>query len=211
MVLIIIAIVYFNRKSLVDILERVSGLKMMGVEVQLNAKEQLSKAVGLETRIKTTVSGDKKKIKITEDDERRAIKRAAHMIDVLKGRTVLWVDDLPDNNLHEVQTLKELGLQVVQLVTNQAATDRLRSGDLRAHVVISDISRPDGQPNGLALLDEFADHDIDIPIIYYITRIDEGEPLPAANDGTTAFGLTNRPDELVHLVLDVLERRWPLS
>ena len=40
-----------------------------------------------------------------------------------------------------------------------------------------------------------------VPLIFYVSERDEEQPLPVG-----AFGLTNRPDTLVHLVIDALER-----
>ena len=40
-----------------------------------------------------------------------------------------------------------------------------------------------------------------MPLIFYVSVRDEEKPLPVG-----AFGLTNRPDVLVHLVIDALER-----
>lgn len=40
------------------------------------------------------------------------------------------------------------------------------------------------------------------PIIYYVGSADPSRPVPVG-----AFGLTARPDELLHLVMDALERR----
>jgi hypothetical protein len=39
-------------------------------------------------------------------------------------------------------------------------------------------------------------------VIFYVGEFDPGRGLPPF-----AFGLTNRPDELLHLILDVLARR----
>jgi hypothetical protein len=39
-------------------------------------------------------------------------------------------------------------------------------------------------------------------VIFYVSVINQDKPLPPG-----AFGLTNRPDELLHLVIDALERR----
>ena len=210
-----IVTLWFNRNRLSAVLDRVSGFKAMGVEVQLAATfESLNKAVsslGDDVRIRTTVSGEEKGVQITEDDELRVIKRAENAIDVLRDRSVLWVDDLPQNNVHEVFTLELLGLKVIQVTDNSNAISMLRGSGQRIYVVISDIGRPDGEPSGIDLLESLANHSVDIPLIYYITNVDERKPLPAASNGARAFGLTNRPDELVHLLLDVLERRWPLS
>jgi hypothetical protein len=38
-------------------------------------------------------------------------------------------------------------------------------------------------------------------IIYYAGYVDEARPVPIG-----AFGITDRPDEVLHLILDVLER-----
>lgn len=211
-VTVIIAL-WLNRNRLGAILDRVSGFKAMGVEVQMDAVKSLSKAVSSlsdDLRVKTTVSGEVKKIRVTEDDERRVIKRADHAIDALKNRSVIWVDDSPQNNVYEVHLLELLGLKVIQVTSNTDAISMLKDSGQRTHVVISDIHRPVGEPSGIDLLESFATHSVDIPLIYYITKVDERKPWPASSNGTKAFGLTNRPDELLHLLLDVLERRWPL-
>lgn len=41
-------------------------------------------------------------------------------------------------------------------------------------------------------------------IIFYVTKMQPEMPIPAG-----AFGITNRPDELLHLVIDALERQGP--
>ena len=42
----------------------------------------------------------------------------------------------------------------------------------------------------------------DTPVIFYVGEVDERRGPPPGS-----AGITNRPDELLHLVLDVLERR----
>lgn len=210
----VIVTLWFNRNRLGAILDRVSGFKAMGVEVQMDVAKSLSKAVSSlsdNLRIKTTVSGEVKNIRVTEDDERRALKRAEHVIDTLKDRSVLWVDDSPQNNVYEVHFFELLGLKVIQVTNNTDAISMLKYSGERIYSVFSDILRPIGEPSGIDLLESFAKNNINIPLIYYITKVDERKPWPAASNGAKAFGLTNRPDELVHLLLDVLERRWPLS
>ena len=114
--------------------------------------------------------------------------------------------------MYEVHALELLGLKVIQVTNNGDAISMIKSSSQRIHVAISDIGRPDGEPSGLELLDSFAENSLDIPLIYYVTIVNKDRPWPAtSNRETKAFGLTNRPDELVHLLLDVLERRWPLS
>jgi hypothetical protein len=52
------------------------------------------------------------------------------------------------------------------------------------------------------MLEEFQRQKIHCLVIFYV-----GEPDPKKGTPVYAFGLTNRPDELVHLVLDILERK----
>ena len=69
-------------------------------------------------------------------------------------------------------------------------------------LILSDIARPTGEPTGLDFLEQYRGHGWSPPLIFYISVVDEDQPVPLG-----AFGLTNRPDELVHLVIDALERQ----
>ena len=51
------------------------------------------------------------------------------------------------------------------------------------------------------LLEELVIKEKDIPLIYYIGEYDKGRGVPAH-----AFGITDAPDQLIHLVCDALER-----
>jgi len=54
---------------------------------------------------------------------------------------------------------------------------------------------------GLKFLQDYAKHKKRVPVIFYIGHPDPTKPVPLH-----AFGITHRPDELLHLILDVLER-----
>jgi len=195
--------VVWNWRSLGRIAERVSGVEAFGLKLELSdAKKELGKAVMQEGRVRATVS---KEIRITEDDERRAIKRAAAVPDALKDRTLLWIDDMPENNIHERAMFKDFGLTVCYVQTNARAVERIEKEGRKYDVILSDIKRPNSEPDGLALLPDLAQRKIETPVIYYVTDFDLNRSVPAG-----AFGLTNRPDELVHLVIDALERVRPL-
>ncbi len=68
-------------------------------------------------------------------------------------------------------------------------------------VIISDIARGDRNDAGLAFIPTIREHDISVPIIFYIRNLAPNLGTPAS-----AHGLTNRPDELVVFLLDALER-----
>ena len=51
-------------------------------------------------------------------------------------------------------------------------------------------------------MDKFRAFDKKTPLIFYIGVVDPDKDKPAQ-----AFGITKRPDELLHLTLDALERK----
>jgi len=69
-------------------------------------------------------------------------------------------------------------------------------------VIISDMARTDEDDAGLRFLIKFRKVDETTPVIFYIGTYD-----PKLGKPIGAFGITNRPDELLHLVLDALERK----
>lgn len=211
--LVIVALVW-NRHRLAELFDRMTRLRIGEVQIDLQAFDDIRKAVDelpASTRITKTVSGAEERIVITEDDEKRAIKRASSVRPAIEGRRILWVDDLPGNNTNEMRALKQFGLQIVQAGSTAEAIEILRRDNPPVHLVLSDIYRGADSPPGTDILDRMMDEGLDIPVVFYVTVLDLTLPLPYAPGGPRAFGLTNRPDELVHLVLDALERRWPLS
>lgn len=69
-------------------------------------------------------------------------------------------------------------------------------------VVISDIARTEGPDAGLKLLERMYREGVHRWTIFYVRDLKPGVP-------PGAFGITNRPDHLLHLVMDALEReRW---
>ena len=193
----------FKRRETLGFLQNIRSVKAMGFEVEIAAEKELTKAIkgdfGSDYRIRKTVTGKIKRI--TEEDEKRVIQRAVDLEKALRDRRLLWVDDNLKNNLHEHSVFNKLGVEVTQVLTNEDALEMLQRQDLTFHVVVSDIKRPGDDKAGLNLLLLLQDHEISLPVIYYITEIKEGAPLPLG-----AFGLTNQPDELIHLVCDALER-----
>jgi hypothetical protein len=63
------------------------------------------------------------------------------------------------------------------------------------------MERTGKQDAGLEFLRLLRDQGISTPLIFYIREVDEARGTPVG-----AFAITDRPDELLHLVLDVLER-----
>ena len=139
-------------------------------------------------------------VAVEATDKAQVSRRIRRNRDLLQGSRVLWFDDRPDTLANEVRLLQQLGVEVEMVVALGDALGHLKMGSF--DLLVSDIARPDGQSNGLATLQTLHDHYPDIPAIFYIGNFNVQDGVPAG-----AFGITNRPDELLHLLLDVLERR----
>jgi hypothetical protein len=121
-----------------------------------------------------------------------ALERARRSESVLRGARILWVDDRPEQIIAESRMLQSLGPVVTLVGTNDDARRELAEGGL--DVVISSLDRARGE-SGLALARQTGF----VPLIYYVNEHSLGTP-------AGAFGLTDQVDELLHLVLDALER-----
>jgi eukaryotic-like serine/threonine-protein kinase len=129
-----------------------------------------------------------------------ALRRAELARSAVSGATILWVDDNPDANRAEIILLEALGARVSTARTTADALRQASSGGW--DVVVSDIYRPGMPGEGLRMLDSLKVRDLEIPVIYYVFNAGPHQDRPLGS-----FGITTRPDELVHLILDVLERR----
>jgi CheY-like chemotaxis protein len=112
------------------------------------------------------------------------------------------VDDHPENNAVERKMLRQMGIFVEPVTTNADGLAALADPDDHFDLVLSDIGRDDGSPDGLALLDAVRRMSDPPPVILYIGRVDPSRTQPPG-----AFGITDRPDILLNLVMDALDRR----
>jgi len=129
-----------------------------------------------------------------------AIRRARLVAQVLEGARVLWVDDNPASVEHESQALSSFGVSSEFAESTEGALAALRRS--RFDVVVSDIAREGIFDEGLRLPNLMADRSDRPAIVFYVSALDRSRGIPAG-----AFGITKRPDELIHLILDVLERQ----
>jgi hypothetical protein len=142
--------------------------------------------------------------------------RAERINDYLRGAIVLWVDDKdPSQNVAERRALEAFGIHFDLAPSSEEAFKWLD----RAHydAVISNIAREGEVSNhepcfeqpipagaGCAMAREMHNRygDKMPPLIFYSWRFPQNVGTPAY-----ALGLTNRVDDLFHLVFDALERR----
>jgi CheY-like chemotaxis protein len=116
--------------------------------------------------------------------------------------TVLWVDDNPDNNLHERAALEAVGIRFVLAKSTDEALDKIKNQPFNA--IISDMGRPPDSRAGYTLLDKLRASGNHTPFIVYAgSRAPEHIAEVKRRGG---IGCTNRPNELFEMVLSALGR-----
>jgi hypothetical protein len=188
--LALIIFLYFKDTLRENILPYMGSIKGFGVEVTI-AREQMDRSF--------------KKWNIQADDKDRdlVLARAKRIASLLNGAKVLWLDDEPGKLIDERLLFGQLGMSVdfFDKFSEELMTKLTKNP---YNLVISDMKylNPDGIKVKNSLLDEMVKRKIDIPLIYYVGNYDRERGVPA-----NAFGMTDRPDQLLHLVFDVIERK----
>ncbi len=125
----------------------------------------------------------------------RVVRRAAKA-------TVLWVDDRPDNNRHERQSLEALGVTFVLSTSTEDALAKLQNH--RFNAIISDMGRPPDPRAGYTLLEQLRASGDRTPFIIYAGSNAPEHKAEARQRG--AMGSTNRAAELFEYVISALNR-----
>jgi len=120
----------------------------------------------------------------------------------LPRATIVWVDDKPLNNVFERQAFASAGIFCDSYTSNDEALTAL---DLMKYdLVISDIGRKGRTETGWDLLVQVKERHADIPFIFYTMGITEDVQSEAIAKG--AAGITERPDDLAQLVLNLISK-----
>lgn len=130
-----------------------------------------------------------------EQVDRRTLQRAS-------GAWALWVDDRPDNNVYERQSLEALGVRFVLATSTDDALDKISKQHF--DVVISDMGRPPDPRAGYTLLDRLRSAGNRTPFVIYARSSAPEHKAEAQRRG--ALGCTNRASELFGYVLAALNR-----
>lgn len=177
------------------VVNRVGSVSALGFRVDLKPPD-IDAAVATRSAAVRPVSGGASPLPTAQEISDRATRLAPH----IAGRTILWVDDNPAGNRVERRLLSGLGVVVDIALSNDEAKHVLADPRGGVDLVISDIRR-EGQESGLdlvPLLKSAPDHP---RLIFYILDLDPSLATPPG-----AFGITNRPDVLLDLVMDALDR-----
>lgn len=119
-------------------------------------------------------------------------------------RTVLWVDDKPDNNRREREAMASFGIDFVLALSTEEALQRLATR--RFDLVISDQWRVDDPRAGFTLLSLMRVQRGDrTPFVLYTSECSAAETMEARSLG--ALACTTRISELMQSALLALETR----
>ena len=83
--------------------------------------------------------------------------------------------------------------------TTKDALEQLHRGTF--DLILSDVHREGDSDTGTHALPYLKKIAPDVPVVFYVRQLNEGEKTPQG-----ATGITDQPDELLHLVLDQVER-----
>jgi|APTNR8051073442_1049403.scaffolds.fasta_scaffold00076_85 CheY-like chemotaxis protein len=194
--LIVAAIVvgFFYNPIRNQLLPLVTGLKIGGIECSF-VREGIQAAVALAQKHKNW------QVQVSDEEAALVMERASRNLGRLQRAQILWVDDNPENNFNEIKMLHQLRSDVETAKSTEEGL-KLIAEKKTFDIVLSDLKRGDDATAGLTMLAKLRESHPTLPVVFYVGEFDAGRGVPPF-----AFGLTNRPDELLHLILDILARR----
>jgi hypothetical protein len=141
-----------------------------------------------------------KELTISVEDQQRAMARPQRCANLLWDLLVLWVENKPGKNRLDRGRHWEFSMTFAMLRSNDLALSTLAEGVEVYRPIISDSKRTPGIAHGLDLLNNFGRRGR-LPDVPQNARVDPDMPVTCG-----AFGLIDRPDGLLHIIIDVLER-----
>lgn len=180
--ILVIIIAMIGPKRLASAFLNARKLRFGGFEVDLKA--DISEAVHA------------KGVDVSSHLEGQVARRAQRSTGLTVGARMLWIDENLENNTIEIQLFKRLGFNIDLATSDADATKRL--AEHVYDVVLSSWTRLGDGDAGRNFIPTVRAAMLNPPIIFYVGKVRE---VPV-----DAFGLTVRPDELLNLVFDALER-----
>ena len=198
---VLLYVVIKLRNTLPAIVARLTDVEAFGLKLSLSSGQAMSAAVEM-ARKNPDWDGD-----ASPADQQRALDRALSQRTLLDGAEILWVDDHPSNNRNESRMLRSFGTMITFACTTEESLAALRDAAVLKRpfdMIISDMRRDYPTPDpkaGLDMLPRLVEAGCHLSVVFYVGKLD-----PTAGVPPGAFGVTNRPDDLLNLVLDALAR-----
>ncbi len=150
------------------------------------------------TALEESVS--RKTLIVSDAQKESLFRRMAYVKDMKHDIRGLWFDDTPDCELSELRLILALGVQLDRAATPIEAEKLIQNATY--DFMISDIWQQQNPKGGIEFFNHQVQKGIRIATIFYITKYEEARGTPPF-----AFGITNRPNDLLHLVMDIIERK----
>jgi Caspase domain/Effector-associated domain 11 len=126
--------------------------------------------------------------------------RLAYIRDKKVRIKCLWIDDTPLGDINEENVLTSIGLEIDRAESFDIAAEMISANNY--DLILSDRGRDDDSEEGAVFLKRLVEiKKKRIPFIFYVGRDDGQTP-------KYAFGITQYPNELFHLVMDFIERKY---
>jgi len=188
--LAVIAMIIFY-KPLTQLLLSLSNLKMGTVELSFVQK-------AMDSALELAKKSPQWNVSVSKEDKAIILARAKRNRAMIEGKKVLWVDDSPQNNINEIRMFRQLNIDVVSARSTPEALEMLSQD--KFDVIFSDMARS-SNTSGIEMLAKLKTTTHKLPVIFYVGILNPDKGTPPG-----AFGLTNRPDELLHLFIDAMSR-----
>lgn len=192
-VFVVCLVVKFYHPIRYLLLPRLTGFKALGMEFSFILNS-------IDAALNLADKNPKWKVKVPRKARQNVLNRAREHLDIFQESSLLWLDDNPENNLNEWRMFSQLDMKIELARDTKQALEILHKK--KFDVVLSDMARGDKQDAGIQFLKKFRKVNKSTPVIFYIGTFNPEKGIPVGSNG-----ITNRPDELLHLVLDALERR----
>lgn len=181
-IVIVAVLAMFGPKRIAEAILKARKISFAGVEIDL--RDDITEAV------------QAKGFDVLSQLDGQVARRAQRSLALTQGARLLWIDENPLNNAIETQLLKRLGISIDRATTD-ADAERALAGAVY-DLALSSMTRGGNAEAGITFLTKVLASDPSLPLIFYVGT---ERPVPEG-----AFGLTIRPDELLNLIFDALER-----
>ncbi len=192
-ILTAVILILFYKPIRHELLPKLTGFSFQGVAFSFLEKS-IDAAI-----IELAQKNPKWNVLIPTEAREIAVNRTKKNLPLFEGAQILWVDDEPKAFQNERNMFIKLKAEITVAINTEEALEHLNRS--RFDFIISDMARGEDAMAGLGLLEQLQKNKDKTPIIFYIGVFNPEKGVPPF-----AFGITNRPDELLHLTLDILER-----
>ncbi len=188
-----VILILFYKPIRHELLPKLTGFSFRGVKFSFLEKS-IDAAI-----IELAQKNPKWNVVIPAEAREIAVSRAKKNLGLFEGVHILWVDDEPKACQNERNMFIKLKAEITVAINTEEALEKLSRA--RYDFIISDMARGEESTAGLTLLKQLQENKDRTPLIFYIGVLNPQKGVPPF-----CFGITNRPDELLHLSLDILER-----